>query len=150
MNTKKNYEIGDPVWIYGVGRSNKLTKGTVVKQFFIDYENYDPTMSYFVIAIPTHIEPIFEVRSWETMSQDEHGPLGMFRHRKDNFEETNKLMSQAGYFTDSDYFDDEVQPDKINAVIDKIEKERSDTIFKPKTKKFRQRRSNNRSHHDHE
>ena len=41
MTIKKNYEIGDPVWIHGVGRSNKLTKGIVVKKFNIEYDNYN-------------------------------------------------------------------------------------------------------------
>lgn len=150
MNTKKQYEIGDPVWIHGVGRSNKLTKGVVVKKFNIEYANFDLSRDHYVISIDTHIEPILEVREWETMSEDELGPLGMFRDMKETLAQTNKLLRQVGYHTENDY-DDEVSPEQINAVLDKIEKTRSDTIFKPKRSRFnRNKKVNRRSEYDTE
>lgn len=150
MNIKKNYEIGDPVWIHGVGRSNKLTKGIVVKKINIEYKNYDTSRDHYVIAIDTHIEPIHEVREWETMSEDEHGPLGMFRDIKEKIAETNKFLRQVGYHTDDDN-EDEIPPEQINAVLDKIEKSRTDTIFKPKRSRFnRNKKINRKSEYDAE
>lgn len=150
MNIKKSYEVGDVVWIHGVGRSNRLTEGTVIKVINIDYGNYDAERKHYVIAIPTHIEPIHEIREWETMSQDEVGPLGMFRDLKNTMAQTNKFLRQAGYHTEDD-MEDEVAPEKINAVLDKIEKSRTDTIFKPKKSRFqRPKKSNRRTEYDAE
>lgn len=138
---KKNYNLGDSVWIHGINRNNGLVKGEVVKIFTIDDNYFDPNTNYYVIAIPTHIEPLLEVRVWETMSQDENGPVGMFRDLKEHLDATNKTLAQSGY-----YYDDSTEdplPEEINASIDQLEKQsRTDTIFKPPKKpRFRNRKA---------
>lgn len=114
MTIKKTYSVGDTVWIYGIERSNKLSKGRVVKVFEIN--GYDGI--HYVIAIPTHIEDLLEIRTWETMSQDEHGPIGMYREVMDTFESTNRLLRKTGYGL-PEHDDDEVSQEQILAAIEK-------------------------------
>lgn len=95
MMIKKEYTIGDAAWIYGINSTSKITKGTVVKKFTIDFEGFDQE-SHYIIAVPTEIEPLLEVRTWQTMSQDEQGPVGGFREVH-ALASTNKLIAQHGY-----------------------------------------------------
>lgn len=137
---KKYYNEGDTVWIYGVSRNARLTKGTVIKKINIDYDGFDSSLEYYVIAIPTHIEYLLEIRSWETMSQDEDGPVGMFREIYTDLSSTNKIISHSGYHSEEEF--DDPLPEEINAAIDQLEKQsRTDTIFKPPKKpRFRNRK----------
>lgn len=93
MEIKKEYQLGDTVWIYGIG--SELTKGTVVKTFLIDYPNVN-TETYYVIHIPTSIEPLLEIRNWETISQDNIGPVGGLRFAFENYDSTRKVLAQGG------------------------------------------------------
>jgi hypothetical protein len=119
MTVKQSYNIGDTVWIYGVGSNTRPTKGTVVKSFTIDYEGFNKEPHY-VIAIPTHIEYLMEVRTWHTMSQDENGPVGSLREIG-SLSATNKLAARTGYIYDpnSHYVDDSPSTDEINAALAK-------------------------------
>lgn len=96
MTVKKEYSVGDTVWIYGIGNNLKPTQGTVVKSFTIDYEGYNDEPHY-VIAIPTSIEDLLEIRTWHTISQDKNGPIGSFRDIK-NLTATHKVAARTGYF----------------------------------------------------
>jgi hypothetical protein len=119
MKVKTEYSVGDTVWIYGVGDNTKPTKGTVVKSFTIDYEGFNQEPHY-VIAVPTHIEYLIEVRTWHTISQDENGPVGSLRSIG-SLEATNKLAARTGYIYDPDshYVDDSPSTDEINAALAK-------------------------------
>jgi hypothetical protein len=119
MTVKKEYNIGDTVWIYGVGNNTRPTKGTVVKSLTIDYEGFDQEPHY-IIAVPTHIEYLMEVRTWHTISQDENGPVGSLRSIG-SLSSTNKLAARTGYIYDPDshYVDDSPSTEEINAALAK-------------------------------
>jgi len=139
---KKYYKEGDTVWIHGVNRNAKLTKGTVVKKINLDYNGFESSTEYYVIGIPSYIDTLLEIRTWETISQDENGPVGLFRGISEDLSSTNKIMSHSGYYSDEDNVDDPL-PEEINAAIDQLEKQsRTDTIFKPPKKpRFRTRKT---------
>lgn len=125
MMIKKSYNVGDTVWIYGIDvRSNKSRRGTVVKTFTIDYAGFDNTVHY-LISIPNEIEPLLEVRTWHTISQDESGPVGSFRELAADIDVTRKVLSKTGMAMDisidddEDFEEDEVSPEKIRAALEK-------------------------------
>jgi len=97
MKIKKQYSVGDTVWIYGIGNNSKSTKGTVIKSFIIDYESYNDEVHY-VIAVPTEIENLLELRTWHTISQTEHGHVGSVREAFINADAnaTRKILSRTG------------------------------------------------------
>lgn len=120
MNTKKEYSVNDTVWIAGIdNKNNFLTPGRIVKIFNIDTDNYDPGIKYYVIAIPTHIEPLLEIRTWETISQDSHGPVGAIREISTNPIVDKKLLSKIGMQFDDGEVDYEPSDEEILAAIEK-------------------------------
>lgn len=96
-NIKQEYSVGELTWIHGIVEG-KLTKGKVIKSFNLEEAGYNPSMIFYVVEIETHVDPILEIRSWETMSQDEKGPIGAFRNF-DMLDSTNKAISKVGYYT---------------------------------------------------
>ena len=76
MTVKKQYNVGDDVWVAGIGR--KLSKGKVIKIIDLGDCGYSHGLHY-IISLPTEIEPLLEIRTWETISQDKDGPVGLFR-----------------------------------------------------------------------
>ena len=123
MTTKKTYAVGDAVWIYGINRSNtKPTQGTVIK--IVDLEDAGFTNGpHYVISIPTHIESLLEVRTWENISQDSQGPVGSLREIG-NIESTIKFAGTVGFAFDDDPaldtdIDDEISPEQIHAALAK-------------------------------
>jgi hypothetical protein len=125
MMIKKSYNVGDTVWIYGIDlRSNKPKKGVVVKSFTLDLDGYDDK-TYYVVSIPNEIEPLLEIRTWHTISQDEKGPVGSFRELSKDIDITQKVLSKTGMsidreYPEDDFFDeDEVSPEKIRAALEK-------------------------------
>lgn len=136
---KKQYNDGDTVWIFGINRPNTPTKGRIVKSFEIN--GYLGT--HYVVAVSTHIEDLLEIRTWETISQDEHGPIGMFREIKDSLGTTNRLMSKSGYdLIESD--EDEPSQEQILAAIEKSSKVATHDPLILKTNKPRRRRFSNK------
>lgn len=121
MKTKQTYEIGDPVWIHGVASSNNLVQGTVIKSLDLSAEGFMDTQ--YVISIPTHIEPLLEIRTWQTISQDELGPVGAFRDLGKNQDPDNKKMTHLGYYTsgvsETELLSDGPTPDQIMAALEK-------------------------------
>ena len=119
MNIKKNYAIGDTVWIYGIARTNKLTKGKIIHEF--TPEGYEDMQ--YIIEVPTSIAPLLEVREWSTISQDSTGPIGSMREMiaVSEMDAANKKMSQAGYEYDPAYeiVDDEPTPEQIHAALER-------------------------------
>lgn len=118
-NIKKNYDVGDTVWIHGISANNKLTQGRIIAS--VDLSSSGWTDLQYVVEIPTHIEPLLEIRSWHTISQDEHGPVGSLRDLNNVSDSDNKKMKQIGYLysKDSHYDQDEPSPDKIMAALEK-------------------------------
>ena len=141
MTVKKRYNVGDVVWIYGVRRSNdKSTQGTVVKSFNI--EGYNDM--HYVVSIPTEIEPLLEIRTWQTISQTADGHVGSLREAFSNPDAAHKMLTRTGLafisvdeeFTgdghdgmgstlDDFYQDDDISPDAIRAALEKSQKDSS-------------------------
>jgi hypothetical protein len=136
---KKIYNEGDTVWVFGINRPNTPTKGRIVKSFEI--EGYLGT--HYVVAIPTHIEDLLEIRTWETISQDEIGPIGMLRDIKDALGPTNKFIKKIGYDS-NDVEEDEPSQEQILAAIEKSRKVATHDPLILKTNKPRRRRFSNK------
>lgn len=119
MDIKKEYKVGDPAWIHGIQRDNKLIKGEVIKKFTMDHNDYADHY-YYVVAIQTSIEPLLEIRQWENMSQDSHGPIGMYRDMGQSKKVTDRFMKKVGYtsFDDADDLE-EPTPEQIHAALEK-------------------------------
>ena len=141
MTVKKRYNVGDVVWIYGVRRANdKSTQGTVIKSFNI--EGYNDM--HYVVSIPTEIEPLLEIRTWQTISQTADGHVGSLREAFENPDAAHKMLARTGMaiistdeeFTgsghdgigstlDDFYQDDDISPDAIHAALEKSQKDSS-------------------------
>lgn len=143
---KKIYNINDTVWIYGITRiSNKLTKGKIIKILDLRNEGFDET--YYVVEVSTSIEPLLEIRSWQTISQDEIGPVGSMRDLTD-IDATLKMLSQTGLNYDEEHDPLEPTPDQIHAALEKskTDKEHAPLVYKenkPKRRTFAKRKSKN-------
>ena len=116
---KQSYTEGDAVWIHGIGPENKLTQGRVIASVDLSEKGY--TELHYIIAIPTHIEPLLEIRTWHTMSQDKHGPIGSLRDSNNITDSDNKKMKQIGYLysNDSHYDKEDPSPEEIMAALEK-------------------------------
>lgn len=114
MTAKQTYEVGDTVWVYGITLQNKLTKGRVVHT--VDIPGY--AFTYYVIAIPTEIEDLLELRTWHNISQDEHGPSGALRTLGENSEGTKKFLRKTGIVIDM-IEEDEPTEAEIHAALEK-------------------------------
>lgn len=134
MTVKKKYNIGDPVWIYGISRSNvKPVAGTVIKA--VDLSGAGYTYEHYIIEIPTHIEPILEIRTWHNISQDAKGPVGSLREIG-SFESTIKFAGAVGFaFDDSPDLDttdeDDIDGISAEAIHAALEKSKSDVSHQP-------------------
>lgn len=112
MKVKKSYKVGDKCWIYGVSSGpgfNKPVKGTVVHEMEIN--GYGGV--HYVVAIDTEIETLFEVRTWETISQDAKGPIGSFRETISKYSPARKVLARTGLILPLDdiYLDEEPNED---------------------------------------
>jgi hypothetical protein len=139
MTVKKKYNVGDVVWIYGVSQTNvKSTKGNVVKAFTI--EGYNEL--HYVVEIPTEIEPLLEIRTWQTISQTEDGHVGSLREAFSDPDASHRMLSRTGMAVistndnkddDTDMFDeDNISSDAIHAAL---ERSTQDSNHRPLTVK---------------
>jgi hypothetical protein len=136
MTVKKKYNVGDTVWIYGVQRNNdKSTQGTVVKSFNI--EGYNDM--HYVVSIPTEIEPLLEIRTWQTISQTKDGHVGSLREAFSDPDAAHRMLARTGvsFVSDADedydgdghdgmgstlddfYKEDDISPEAIHAALEK-------------------------------
>ena len=123
MTVKKKYNVGDTAWIYGISRTNlKSTQGTVVKSFSI--EGYNDM--HYVISIPTEIEPLLEIRTWQTISQTADGHVGSLRESFEDPDAAHRMLSRTGMTListdDMDNISDEednISPEAIHAALEK-------------------------------
>lgn len=67
----KEYNIGDIVWIHTGGED--LTESEIVNIF----TRYG--MQHYVCEVQTHIDPIYEVRDWFTISETPSGPINFWK-----------------------------------------------------------------------
>jgi hypothetical protein len=101
MKVKKHYNIGDIVWLYGINSlGNKSTQGTVVKSFNI--EGYNDM--HYVVSIPTEIEPLLEIRTWQTISQTKDGHVGSLREAFSDPDAAHRMLARTGvkFISDAD------------------------------------------------
>jgi len=150
MTVKKSYNVGDAVWIYGINRSNvKPVSGTVIKA--IDLSGAGYTYEHYVIEVPTHIEPILEIRTWHNISQDATGPVGSLRELG-SFESTIKFAGTVGFAfddnpaLDSDTEEDGPSSDEIHAALQKSQMDMEHAPLnlkdnKPKRRYFKKKKA---------
>ncbi len=130
MKIKKQYEMKDPVWIH-LG-NGKLTKGTVIDIFDLAHAGYDKDMEFYIVEIPTEIEALLEVRTWETMSQDAKGPIGCYRTIKEHSFSTQRYLGKVGIelpkvqINEETILSDDIDPldptpEEVNAAIERAE-----------------------------
>lgn len=125
---KTSYLINDPVWIHGIDPSNKLTYGKVIALVDLTYCGYNDI--HYVIEIQTHIEPLLEIRTWHTMSQDKEGPIGSLRSLSEGLAADNKKIRQTGYVYSEDTRYDEHDP-TTEEIMAALEKRVDDLKHKP-------------------
>ena len=140
MTAKKEYALGDTVWIAGVSRNNaKLTQGTVVKSLDLSEEGFKFT--HYLIAIPTHIETLLEVRTWHTISEDAKGPVGSLRDIGAGLDATIRFVNHVGFQAHDTEMPDDPTPEEIHAAIEKSMKDATHAPLnlkepKPKRRNF--------------
>lgn len=160
MTVKKKYNVGDTAWIYGVSRTNATsTQGTVVKAFNI--EGYSNT--HYVVEIPTEIEPLLEIRTWQTISQTKDGHVGSLREAFEDPDAARKMLARTGMAVisvDEEEFegdghdgmgsvadeDDDISPDAIHAALEKSQHDSSHAPLnlkdnKPKRRYFKKKKA---------
>lgn len=140
MTVKKSYEIGDTVWVYGISsRNNNPTKGQIVKKFTIEFEGFN-NEPHYLIAIPTEIEYLLEVRTWHNISQDEKGPVGSFRDAVKNAS-TKKFLTKTGIsiFDDEEETEDDPTSEQILAALEKSQNNNQHGILVLETPKPKRR-----------
>lgn len=139
---KTKYNIGDPVWIHGISRENKLTKGKVVQVVDLSSVGYLDGPHY-IIAVSTGIEDLLEIRTWEAMSETAKGPIGGLRTLKDSIDAVNKRLNQVGYnHSEDELLIDEPTPEQIHAAIERASKAHTHDGLaqKPKRKFYNKKR----------
>lgn len=144
MTVKKKYNVGDTVWIYGVSRTNvKSTQGTVVKAFTI--EGYNEV--HYVVEIPTEIEPLLEIRTWQTISQTANGHVGSLREAFSDPDASHKMLNRTGMAVISEdetadggsFEEDDISPEAIHAALEKSQQDVSHGPLNLKTEKPKRR-----------
>jgi hypothetical protein len=148
MTIRKQYNIGETVWIYGIYvRNDTPTQGRIVHKFNLNFNGFDSNVEHYVIAVDSHIEPLIEVRTWETISQDEQGPVGGVRGLNDTAD--RKVLAKTGfnlgeYRSDFEEDSDDPTPEQIYAAM---ERSQQTAVLPPliiKQNKPRSQRSSNR------
>ena len=148
MTIRQKYNIGETVWIYGIYVRNDVpVAGRIIHRFNLNFENFDSSVEHYVIAVDSHIEPLVEVRTWETISQDEHGPVGGLRGLGNTAD--RKVLAKTGFdlgdfYMEADEDLDDPTPEQIYAAM---ERSQQTAVLPPliiKQNKPRPQRSSNR------
>ncbi len=77
VKPREKYEKGDECWIYVGNHGGEKSKGTVLE--VLDLSEHGYTYLNYLIAIPTGIEDLLEVRNAGTMSPSENEPIGFWK-----------------------------------------------------------------------
>jgi hypothetical protein len=94
-SVKKEYKIGDNAWVYGVTTGpgyNRPCEGQVIHSLEIPGHSE----LHYIVEIQNGIEPLLEVRTWGTMSQDAKGPVGSLREVLMNRHAEQKMLLRTG------------------------------------------------------
>ena len=112
---KTEYNIKDTVWIHNGERT--LVQGRVVEIIDLEHleEGHDPERELYIIELKTGIDDIYEVRSFDQISPDENGPIGLFR--KHGVKESNRALKQIGMPLPEGVMDYEPTPEEIHAAL---------------------------------
>ena len=115
---KKEYKIKDKVWIH-LGERN-LVEGRVVEIIDLEHlnEGYNRDNELYIIEIPTHIEPVYEVRNFAMISSDAKGPSNAFKVL-DPFK-VNRFTKKVGMVVPVDL--NEPTPEQIHAAMERAER----------------------------
>lgn len=140
MIPKKEYAVGDTVWIAGVSRNNaRLTQGKVAKVLDMSDEGFSEIQ--YIIEIPTHIETMLEIRTWHTISEDARGPVGSLRNLGAGLDATIRFVNRVGFEAHDAEMPDDPTPEEIHAAIEKSMKDATHAPLnlkdpKPKRRNF--------------
>ena len=112
---KKEYNIKDTVWIH-IGERT-LVQGRVVDVFDLSHleEGHNAEDELYVVEINAGIENTYEIRTYEQISSDAIGPIGIFRSGE--HKETNRLMKKVGMPLPEGAMEYEPTPDEIHAAL---------------------------------
>jgi hypothetical protein len=150
---KKEYNIKDRVWIH-IGE-RKLTQGRIVE--IIDFAHLNENhadIDHYVIEIKTGIDDIYEVRTFEQISPDSKGPIGIFRELKAEMIGAKRYLKKVGVdipidgpnplvelvkeidaeLAGQEYEEDEPTTEQIHAAMEAAEKAQNQ-IFQPTLEK---------------
>lgn len=133
MTVKTKYTVGDTVWIAGISRnSTRLTQGTVIRELDLSEKGFSDKQ--YIISIPSPVEPLLEIRNWQTISEDAHGPVGGFRGlSEDMADSAAKLVNRVGLIADEYTIPSEPAPDQLDLPFE--ETARKSSRFRPKYRK---------------
>jgi len=144
------YNIKDTVWIH-LGEPN-LVQGRVVEIVTLNHLNepgYIIDRELYVIEIVTHIDNIYEVREWETISPNKTGPINCFRNLGTETRKLKKLGIKSTQVNELEDFVEVGEPtaDQINAALERSEQSIKHSAMsmplnpKPKRRSFKKRSS---------
>lgn len=93
---KKFYDIKDRVWIH-LGEQS-LVEGRVVEIIDLEHlnEGHSKNHELYVIEIPSSIEPVYEVRTFDQISSDAEGPLNLYRELGLDVISGNRALKKIG------------------------------------------------------
>jgi hypothetical protein len=116
----KKFNLKDTVWIH-IGERT-LTKGRVVEIIDLEHldEGYSPDNELYIIELKTDIDNTYEVRSWEQISQDEQGPINIFR--TEDHTSNNRALKKFGMPLPEgamEFEHDEPTPEQIHAAMER-------------------------------
>ena len=145
---KTEFNIKDKVWIH-IGEPG-LAEGRIVEIITLDHlnENYPKGNELYVIEIQTGIDPIYEVREFETISPDAAGPIMCYRdmermkHAGRYLRKVGIQLPEIALVEDAEVYPDEGDEptqEQIHAALARAEQGPT-TIYKPETPKKSQPR----------
>jgi hypothetical protein len=124
---KKEYNIKDNVWIH-LGEK-KLVPGRVVEIIDLAHlnEGHSSESELYIIEIKTGIDDVYEVRTFEQISPDATGPIGMYRNMNQEFVRGKRYLKKIGVefpeSTNNLDLDDlpDPTPEQIHAAMDRAQ-----------------------------
>ena len=155
---KKEFNIKDKAWI-AMGE-RRLVEGRVVEIIDLNHlnEGHDSNSELYIIEVKTGIDDVYEVRTWEQMSDTARGPLNMFRKIREEMIKNNRYLKKVGIPVPNvdhdpleelakdleEEFVDEVDPAIIHAAIEKSQQDNAhqplDLKAKPKRRYFKKKK----------
>lgn len=93
---KKEYNIKDIVWIHMGERD--LVEGRIVEIVDLEHlgEGHSSTDELYIIEVKTGIDDVYEVRTFDQISPDKSGPIGIFRKNTEEIIRGNRFLKKIG------------------------------------------------------